>query len=105
MNVQQKRRELFESTTTLPVGVEWNSDSKSYVGPNYWLAEYAWDALNKALDAVVIELPERDISSYGGADSEMGPSYEQVEGIGYNYALDDCRAGIESTCLGLKVKP
>lgn len=102
--VEQKRRELFEA----------------WLPSHYWLGEMeiardgddyaheevqvAWEVFNAALDAVVIELPERDTSSAGGPDSEMGPSYEQVEGCGYNYALDDCRAAIESTGLGIKVK-
>ena len=106
MAIENKRRELFEA---LALTCAWLGlgDAPERDGTGYAECEThtAWIAFNAALDAVVIELPERDTSSAGGPDSEMGPSYEQVDGCGYNYALDDCRAAIESTGLGLKVLP
>ena len=94
MNVEQKRRELFESTTILPTGVEWDEGSKSYVGTNYWLAMYAWSALNRAIDAVVIELPENKIT------------FQTEERFNIRQStIAQCRAAIESTGLGLMVKP
>ena len=63
----------------------------------------AWWAFNAGLDAVEIQLPERDAKGSGSPDSEMGASLEQYEAVAYNFALEDCRAAIEKTGLGLRV--
>lgn len=63
----------------------------------------AWWAWCAALDAVEIHLPERDAKGSGSPDSEMGASLEQYESVAYNFALEDCRAAIEQTGLGLRV--
>lgn len=59
-------------------------------------------AFNAALDAVEIQLPERDAKGSGSPDSEMGASLEQYEAVAYNFALEDCRAAIEQTGLGIR---
>lgn len=102
-NVQELRRKLFESTSTLPDGVYWSDDAKQYIGPRFWLAQYAWLAINQALDAVFIELPPLNSSHGNEADSIYGPSIEQVEDAGFDYGVKACRAAIKSTGLGIKI--
>jgi hypothetical protein len=87
--VEQKRREFFEATSMLPDGVQWSDEAGQYVGPNFWLAQYAWLAVNQAIDAVVIELPE----------------YHEIHGQRASEVYDGCRSAIQSTGLGLKVTP
>ena len=95
-SVEETRRELFK---------EWFDSLVWPMCEKCSNAEYiAWEAFNAALDAVEIELPPQDISHYGGPDSEYGPSYEQLEGAGYNHGLSDCKLAIEATNLGLKIK-
>lgn len=108
MTIEEKRRELFECTTILPAGVVWNSDSSSYVGPNYWLAEYAWHALNRALDNTIIEVPKR--CAYEALDEHrvfVQLTYELAEHNADPVELcrrEDVIAAIEETGLGLKIK-
>ena len=99
-SVEETRQELF---------YKWFDEQQSLAercGLSLGNAEFdfAEAAFNAALDAVEIELPPQDISHYGGPDSEYGPSYEQVEGAGYNHGLSDCKLAIEATNLGLKIK-
>lgn len=98
-SVEDTRRELFEA------GINIRTLTRNEHG-DYVLGEIRdmWSGFNLALDTVEIELPPQDISHYGGPDSEYGPSYEQVEGAGYNHGISDCRLSIESLNLGLKVK-
>jgi len=103
-SVESTRRELFEQHMSIPESVTWSDETNSYVGQNFWLVDYAWEAFNAALDAVEITFPPQDISHYGGPDSEYGPSYEQVEGAGYNHGLSDCKLAIDNLNLGIKIK-
>lgn len=99
--VSEARRALFEAwaASNLPT-------SLSMRGPSYasLTTHKSWQAFNAALDAVEIELPDRDPKGSGSPDSEMGASLEQYEGAAYNFGLDDCRSAIESTNLGLRIK-
>lgn len=65
-------------------------------------AEIAWCAFNDALDAVEIQLP-----GLIGLDQPFtGTPISEIRAHNhYNQALDDCRAAIEQTGLGLKVLP
>ena len=84
MTIEEKRRELFEKclTKSWPKHlVDFMHDGDRYVFSDI---NSAWQGFNAALDAVEIELP---------CSAETGG-----EGI------DACRAAIESTGLGLKVK-
>jgi len=85
--VEKKRRQLYESRVVLPDTAQWNEDSKSYTGANFWLAQFGWDAFNAALDAVLIELP----------DACSLPDDAWV-------ARDQCAAAITATGLGLRIK-
>ena len=110
--IEQTRRELFEvwavandvSTTRAKQGYMFANGRRVPVD-GYILheSEKSWLAFNAALDAVEIELPERDVKGSGSPDSEMGASLEQYEAVAYNFALEDCRAAIESTNFGLKI--
>lgn len=80
MTVEQKRRELFEAWWCMS-GME-------------KFKETAWAGFNAALDAVEIELPKRIVD--WSTDSW---------GDGFNVSRDRCKDAIESTGLGIKVKP
>lgn len=92
MTIEEKRRELFEA---------WYSKRTGGFMPSFFDGEYDWSdaqpcwlAFSAALDAVVIELP---------STRTMLASCEYVRGIReYGEAV---RHAIESTGLGLKVKP
>lgn len=105
-SVEQARRELFEATVELPDGAVWCPDQAKYIGMNFWLADYAWHAFNAALDAVVIELPKPMVAPFEQEFDVDYEAYEQAEGhcIDMNLLLGRCRASIESTGLGLKIK-
>lgn len=99
-SVEETRRELF---------YKWFDEQQSLAercGLSLGNAEFDFGeaAFNAALDAVEITFPSQDISHYGGPDSVYGPSYEQVEGAGYNHGLNDCKLAIETLNLGLKIK-
>jgi hypothetical protein len=105
MTIEQKRREIFEHALRRDWAahlVVMDRDGDGYV---FGDIDSAWWAFNAALDAVVIEFPERDAKGSGSPDSEIGASLEQYEAVAYNFALDDCRSAIQSTGLGLKVLP
>lgn len=109
-SVEETRRELFENKMMIAFKKEncgdlhtaFNRDADGRYYRNY--VHSAWLAFSAALDSVEIKFPPQDISHYGGPDSVYGPSYEQVEGAGYNHGLSDCRLAIEATNLGLKIK-
>jgi hypothetical protein len=90
-SVESTRRELFEQLVSIPDSVTWSNETKSYIGQNFWLVDYAWEAFNAALDAVEIELPLQT-REYDRADEY------------YNMAIDCCKDSIERTNLGLKIK-
>jgi len=100
-SVESTRRELFEHEY-----VQYRQYLKRNKDGSYneeWV-DARWQGFNAALDLVEITFPPQDISHYGGPDSEYGPSYEQVEGAGYNHGLSDCKLVIETLNLGLKIK-
>ena len=82
MNVEQKRRELFEEFWCKTRGYIPARDGEEYATP---VSDYCWEGFNAALDAVEIVLP-----------------FEACNGMMNG---DRVRAAIESTGLGLKVKP
>ena len=85
MTIEEKRRKLFEAWMgEQGLESEWEPLRNCYKD---FPAHFAWQAFNVALDAVVIELPF--VIDYTGSD----------------LAIEDCRAAIESTGLGLKVLP
>lgn len=94
-SVEEARRELFEAAITLPQTVKWCNEQKKYIGQNFWLADYAFEAWNAALDSVVVELPKK----YGQHSIVAHASFEQ-----FNIGVDQSRAAIESTSLGIKIK-
>lgn len=80
MTIEEKRRELFET----------------FAGLDGWpkghtMRHELWRAFNFALDSVCIVLPEPSRGVF-------------LDNIDYEDVLDDVRAAIESTGLGLKVK-
>lgn len=95
MTIEQKRRELFEDVFSMEANLAMSDDH-----PGEYQADFVrhyWYAFNAALDAVVIELPE---------DRSMSQNHERESArLAHNDAVEDCRAAIESTGLGLKVKP
>lgn len=93
MTIEEKRRELFEAwARSKGLDLEYvHSPVKERCF--YWelTTETAWAAFNAALDAVVINFDIRENRSWG-------------HGL-YQAAIDDCRAAIQSTGLGLQVAP
>lgn len=81
--VEDTRRELFQSLN--------DGEYLGFYGGKYDdpIIEAKWQGFNAALDAVEIELPDRntEIDEYDGRQT-----------------WDDCRAAIESTNLGINVK-
>lgn len=87
--VEEVRRAAFEAAIDMPPDASWCDQSKKYIGKNFWLADYAWQAFNAALDAVEIQLPEAKWSG----------------DIGDQVMIADCViAAIEQNSLGLRVK-
>lgn len=86
--IQQARRELFEEWTKSEYGDLTIRQDGEYFDD---MTHGAWLGFNAALDCVLIELPEK-----WGEYSE--------EGYHFCAAVDECRAAIESTNLGIKVK-
>lgn len=97
-SVEDVRRELFEAyfkvrrKSTFPA-IELSRDSGG--GYKYNPANSDWMAWNAALDAAEIELPAPIGDDHGGCihDAETHDS-----------AVSDCRAAIEQTGLGIRVK-
>ena len=104
MTVEEKRRELFEAwyvtdclnVAQITITQQRISDLR---GPHGDYRERAalhgkWVGFNAALDAVEIELPENKITFQTEERFNLRQS-----------TIAQCRAAIESTGLGLKVKP
>ena len=92
--IEQTRRELFETAYLKKYfypAERWSLVPEKYRTQH---AEIAWWAFNAALDAVVIEFPQMTGEDNGGCfhDAEV-----------YDQTVNDCRAAIESTNLGLKI--
>ena len=90
-SVESTRRELFEQLVSIPDSVTWSDETNSYIGQNFWLVDYAWEAFNAALDAVEIDL-EPAIRTVGG-----GP----IDGSMYT---SEVYKAIESLNLGIKIR-
>ena len=90
-SVESTRRELFEQLVSIPDSVTWSDETNSYIGQNFWLVDYAWEAFNAALDAVEIDL-EPAIRTVGG-----GP----IDGSMYT---PEVYKAIESLNLGIKIR-
>lgn len=95
--IKQARRAAFESS----VARDWDEhlahfdrDGDGYV---FGDIQAAWWAFNAALDCVVIELPAFPSMS---SLSPTGVLLDKERGV----AITECRAAIESTSLGIKVK-
>lgn len=103
--IQQARRAVFEAWASEPP-FEFCLDR--YDGDGTWPGNYrnysvecAWEGFNAALDCVVIELPQL----IGLNESFQGTPISEMRAQNhYNQAVSKCRAAIESTNLGIKVK-
>ena len=93
--IQQARRELFESWTNSEHGDLTRRQDGEYFDD---LTHGAWLGFNAALDCVVIELPQ-ELHAYSGQ-----PQDERLLDTDRNHTIKLCRAAIESTNLGIKVK-
>lgn len=89
--VEETRRELFEAALHRDWAAHLVVLDREGDGYVFGDIDSAWWAFSAALDAVVIELPEK-----WGEYSE--------EGYHFCAAVDECREAIESTNLGIKVK-
>lgn len=115
-----KRREVFEekaftqrflsSVTRVndgqfglhPVGCPTKAESIAKDAEGNYLdnsLNFAWWGFNAALDAVVIELPLAPTPDRAGSQEDYLLDTER------RHAVNQCRAAIESTGLGLKVLP
>lgn len=103
-SVEEVRRAAFESYVTSDAGGYLPEHLERDANGDYTIVWEYWGVWNAAMDAVEIHLPERDAKGSGSPDSEMGASLEQYEAVAYNFALADCRAAIEQTGLGLRIK-
>ena len=119
--VEEVRRELFEAKFPTPKGhdgnplASWIDDEKLYradVYPGEPHDDYGalWEGFNAALDAVEIQLPGAHEAMKAVFDYQHGPSNKNVTGT-TNWAanvgmvvVDDCRAAIEQTGLGMRIK-
>lgn len=104
MTIENKRRELFEALHPSHAEEKWKASLNEF-GFDFepmpdGFADSSRDndflIWNAAIDAVVINLPDKFEENHGG-DSHAPGMYDQ--------AIDDCRAAIEQTGLGLKVLP
>ena len=97
MTIEEKRRELFEAWQGEKADKERyrrGPCAGMYKNP---VMQNGWKCFNAALDAVVIPLPEKcDVE-------EWSESFITFRGEGYSKEL--IIEAIESTGLGLKVKP
>lgn len=99
-SVEATRRELFEQHMSIPESVKWSDETNSYIGQNFWLVDYAWEAFNAALDAVEIELPE---TYYMQAGDGLGV-YPIEDKDGSWIDKDDTISAVKSLNLGIKIK-
>ena len=96
--IQQARRELFEAWTKSEHGDLTRRQDGEYFDD---LTHGAWLGFNAALDCVVIKLPQL----IGLNESFQGTPISEIRAQNhYNGAVQQCRAAIESTNLGIKVK-
>lgn len=101
--IQHARRAAFEEWDTKTFGSadadhSINDDDGSY---SDGIVDQCWRAFNAALDCVVIELPQL----IGLNESFQGTPISEMRAQNhYNQAVSKCRAAIESTNLGIKVK-
>lgn len=98
--IQQARRAAFEEWDTKTFGSadadhSINDDDGRY---SDGIVDQCWQAFNAALDCVVIELPS-ELHAYSGQ-----PQDERLLDADRNHTIKLCRAAIESTNLGIKVK-
>ena len=89
--VEEVRRAAFEAWL-LSDGLDFSWDEGRNCYKNF-TCHMAWRAFNAALDAVEIQLPSK-------RTIEKSDLYE----CGRNGALNECRAAIEQTGLGLRIK-
>ena len=93
--IQQARRELFEEWTKSEHGDLTRRQDGEYFDD---LTHGAWLGFNAALDCVVIDLPQ-ELHAYPGQ-----PQEDRLLDADRNHAIKQCRAAIESTNLGIKIK-
>lgn len=93
--VEETRRELFEAWAVR----EQESIKRHQDGYFDYHTHGAWIGFNAALDAVEIELP----SPISGHNTDANGFVNPVA-VEYDECIDECRAAIESTSLGIKVK-
>jgi hypothetical protein len=99
-SVEETRRELFEQHMSIPDSVTWSDETNSYIGQNFWLVDYAWEAFNAALDCVEIELPRLRAYPPNEASSDVDYWIDEAKWE----TLSKCRGAITATNLGLKIK-
>jgi hypothetical protein len=103
--VSDARRALFEKwfMANRPLNSSPDLWLKTDIRGEYFVRETytAWQAFNAALDAVEIELP-----GLTGMDKQFtGTPISEIRAHNhYNQAVGQCRAAIESTNLGLRIK-
>ena len=93
--IQQARRAAFESS------LETRNRQRAESGFDALKPDEVrqmWWAFNAALDCVVIELPQ-ELRAYSGQ-----PQEDRLLDVERNHTIKLCRAAIESTNLGIKVK-
>lgn len=93
--IQKARRELFEAWTKSEHGNLTRRQDGEYFDD---LTHGAWLGFNAALDCVVIDLPT-ELHAYTGQ-----PQEDRLLDADRNRTIKQCRAAIESTNLGIKVK-
>lgn len=94
-SVEEVRRELFRSAC-VKLDVEPGRDTDSGYSNPY--GDAAWRVMNAALDVVEIQLPP-EVAQF--ADDDPG---RRAFSLFTNTAIRSCRAAIEQTGLGIRVK-
>jgi hypothetical protein len=101
--IKEARRALFEAwfMANRPPHSSKDLWLKLDVRGEYYAQEAytGWLGFNAALDAVEIELPEPISEHNTNANGFVDLAAKEYDGC-----LDDCRAAIESTGLGLRIK-
>lgn len=93
--IQQARRAAFESS----LGARNRQRAESgFDALKPEEVRQMWWAFNAALDCVLIELPA-ELHAYNGQ-----PQDDRLIDADRNHTIKQCRAAIESTNLGIKVK-
>lgn len=89
-SVEEVRRAAFEAWA--PYRADLNKDG--FYASSHTRAQ--WSAFNAALNLVCVELPD---------EKPMSHNHErEAARLAHNDAVEDCRAAIEQTGLGLRVK-